>query len=125
MNIFDLFNLILQIISAVVPEKIREVWWDTNREIFRQYFAFGKIRAGTWVRLRRKPITFGIMLLGVPIGSLGVLLSAIVIFGVTYGVIYAVIPMLSGVLLASYFVAFGVYSYSFARDTTVDYLRLR
>ncbi len=124
-TIFNLLNFIVQIVASIVPQQVRDDFWYKNRERLRQYFAFRKFVTGSWIRPRRKPIAFDFMLLGVPLGSVGVLLSATVIIGMTYGIIYGVIPALPGLLLNVYFGVFGIYSYIFARDTTADYLRLR
>jgi hypothetical protein len=123
--IFNLLNFIVQIVASIVPQQVRDDFWYASRERLRQYFAFRKFVTGSWIRPRRKPIAFGFMVLGVPLGSIGVLLSATVIIGSIYGIIYGIIPVLPGILLALYFGAFGIYSYTFARDTTTDYLRLR
>jgi hypothetical protein len=116
---------IASVLLALVPSAVREAFWYRCYEYLRQHFILQKLTASIWIRPRRKPIAFGFMLLGIPIGSIGVLLSAVVIVGVIYGIIFGMIPVLSGTLLALYFGAFGIYSYTFARDTTMDYLRLR
>jgi hypothetical protein len=116
---------ITAVVLTLVPNSVREALWYKGYSYLRQYFAVRKFFAAGWIRPRRKPIAFGFMLLGVPVGLIGVLCSVTIIAFLTIGLVYNIIPIGSYALLLGYNLFFGMYCYSVARDTTVEYLQLR